>query len=420
MVTENTLYREKKEKNKYVFLLLLAVFMSFVAGTAMIDRVSVLLILYICIRLGMKEESPVNPYYLFAITPISLLIYINIGDAYMANLTHNTWLLGIMNMAAFVIALVLTRPVKFKVSYDTKETVSSLTLHAIILFALSFMGNLIPELESVFWICAVPAIVCAIMSKRVGLFLLVGLYLVISFTIGSVSKSFMLMLAMTILVIYDKYYAVTKKSKRRVFLLMIAGIALMLAAFSFANKDRGSYDADDGVTRYSAQGITWTGATRFFMPYMYLTNAWTNLQFVTETQDSRTYGLWMAKPVLGYLQLDDSFGPIYNLESYSSFNTFGFITCGFKDFGYWLSVISALMLGFFVKKIYSRFLLSRSPFDVACYVLVGLATLEMFFSNHFFMQSYPFTVVIIMGLYKFVAARLFRNKRTSNQSIVSA
>jgi oligosaccharide repeat unit polymerase len=258
------------------------------------------------------------------------------------------------------------------------------------------------------------------MSKRVGLFLLVGLYLVISFTTGSVSKLFVLMLAMTILVIYDKYYAVTKKSKRREFLLMIAGIALMLAAFSFANKDRGSYDADDGVSGYSAQGITWTGATRFFMPYMYLTNAWTNLQYVTETQDSRTYGLWMAKPVLGYLQLDDSFGPIYNLESYSSFNTFGFITCGFKDFGYWLSVISALMLGFFVKKIYSRFLLSRSPFDVACYVLVGLATLEMFFSNHFFMQSYPFTVVIIMGLYKFVAARLFRNKRTSNQSIVSA
>ena len=44
--------------------------------------------------------------------------------------------------------------------------------------------------------------------------------------------------------------------------------------------------------------------------------------------------------------------------------------------------------------------MSRSPFDVACYVLTAIATLEMFFSNHFFMQSYPFTIVILMELYK--------------------
>lgn len=412
MIT-SSLRKNKTTKIASIYLLLLAVVMSLVAGNEIVDRISVLLILCVIIRHGIKEESPVNPYFLFALTPITLLIYVNIGDTYMTDLTHRTWLLGIINMSVFVIALLLTKPVKEKSSYNIKQTTSSLTFHTVILFAISFLGNLIPALESVFWICAVPAMVCAILSKKVGLFVLAGIYLLISFSSGSISKLFMLMLAMTFLVSYDKYYAVTKKSKRSVFLVMIAGVLLMLVAFSFANKDRGNYDADEGVSRYSAQGITWTGAARLFMPYMYLTNSWTNLQYVTETQDTRTYGLWLAKPILGYLQIDDSLGPVYSLDSYSSFNTFGFITCGFKDFGYWLSVLSAIFLGFFVRKIYSRYLISRSPFDTACYVLVGLATLEMFFSNHFFMQSYPFTVVIIMWLYKYFVSRFVDHTSTS-------
>ena len=228
----------------------------------------------------------------------------------------------------------------------------------------------------------------------------VGLYLLFSFSTGSISKLFMLMLTMTFLVSYDKYYAVTSKQKKRVLIVAAIGLVVMVSAFSFANKDRGSYDADEGLSYYSQHGIEWTGAARLFMPYMYLTSSWTNLQYVMETQDSRTYGLWLAKPLLGYMQMDESFKKEYQLESYSSFNTFGFITCGFKDFGFWLSIISAFFLGYYVKRIYERYLIRQSPFDVACYVLVGLATVEMFFSNHFFMQSYPFTVLIEMEIYK--------------------
>lgn len=402
--------RNKKSTRKTCFfILLLSVIISLLMGIEMVDRVSVLLILYVCIRLGMRETSLVNPFFLFSVTPLSLLIYVNVGDFYMMDLSHRTWLIAILNMAAFVAALMLTPAMNNKGRDVILESKDSETLNIILLFAVSFLGSLIEPLASILWIFAVPAIVLAIKSKRIKMFVIVGIYILLSYIGGMLSKMTVLMLVMTFLISYDKYYAVTSKQKKRVLIASALGLVLMLGAFSFANKDRGKYDAGEGLASYSNQGVEWTGATGLFMPYMYLTTSWTNLQYVMETQDSRTYGLWLAKPLLGYLQMDDNFKNEYHLESYSSFNTFGFITCGFKDFGYWLSIISSLLLGFYVKKVYSRYLLRKSPFDVACYVLVGLATVELFFSNHFFMQSYPFTILIEMELYKL----FFKTKRIS-------
>ena len=139
---------------------------------------------------------------------------------------------------------------------------------------------------------------------------------------------------------------------------------------------------------------------------MYLETPWVNLQYVTETQDNRTYGMWALKPLLGYLGLRDD--EDYKLEPYSSFNTFTFISCQFKDFGYYGSVLLSLFLGFFVKKMYSLSMRSNSPFYLGAFVLVALATLEMFFSNHFFMQSYPFTIFIMMWLYQKVFFELLK------------
>ena len=175
----------------------------------------------------------------------------------------------------------------------------------------------------------------------------------------------------------------------------------MVLSFTFANKDRGTRSAQDTVDYYTKYSdIEWNSPNALFMPYMYLTTPWANLQYLMESQDERTYGLWLFKPLLGYLQLDENYKPEYRMRAYSTFNTFTFISTNFKDFGYWLSILSSLLLGFFVKKVYSRYRKSRSPLDVACYVYVGLAVLEMFFSNEFFTQSFPFTIVIIMGLYK--------------------
>lgn len=398
-----------RNNTKYVVLLLLVVLASIISANIVIDRVCVAVILGVCIILGMREDSPINPYYLFTITPLSLLIYVNMGNRFMSELTHETWLLGIINMAAFLIALIIIPEFKRVSNCKGPALKSSLFLHSLVLFLLSFTGRLIPQLSSVLWIFAVPAMVCAIKSKEIRSYVLVALYLALSLSTGYISKLMMLMFVMTFLICYDKYFAYTARHKRKVLLLSILGVLIMIFAFSFANKERGRYDADEGLDYYYSQGITWDYDAGLFLPYMYITNGWTNLQYVTQTQTERTNGLWFFKPLLGYVQADELFKNEYELEPYSSFNTYGFITCGYKDFGFWLSIISALFLGFFVKKVYTRYLISRSPFDVGCYVLVGLATLNMFFSNHFFMQSYPFTIVIEMELYKLLCLKRLNN-----------
>ena len=174
----------------------------------------------------------------------------------------------------------------------------------------------------------------------------------------------------------------------------------MIYAFSFANKGQATSDADAIINYYSEQGVVWSLSSNLFLPYMYLTTEWANLQYVTETQTEKTNGLWTFKPLLGYAQLDDTFENDYKLKAYSSFNTYTYIVCCYKDFGFWGSVGLSLFLGMFVKKIYTRYEFSQCPFDLGIYVCTALAVVEMFFSNHFFMQSYPFSIVILMGIYR--------------------
>lgn len=179
-------------------------------------------------------------------------------------------------------------------------------------------------------------------------------------------------------------------------------ILIMIFSFSFANKERGKYDSVSGLSNYENNGVEWSGNASLFLPYMYFTTPWTNLQYVVET-NQRNSAFLVLKPILGYVGLDEYFGIDDSekiFEPYSSFNTYTFIACHFSDFGKWFSILPTLFLGWYIKKIYTRYLLSQSPLDTSVYCLVALATTDMFFSNHFFLQSYPFTIFIEMELIK--------------------
>lgn len=384
---------------RYLLLLIIAVAITYLSGNILIGKLCVAAVFSLCIYYGLKEKSFVNPYFLFSVAPLSLLVYFNLGNFYMVDLTSNTIVLGLINMMAFLFAFYEMKPFSHTANCIGIRSKSLLMFASVLLYIISLLGNLFTLLSSVMWIFAIPAIVCALKTKRKIMFLFVLIIFLVS-ALGVTSKSSMLMYSLTFLICYDKYYAITAKQKKKIMVATVLCVIFMVFAFSFANKGR---DSDANTTEYYVDnGIEWDYSSQYFLPYMYLTNGWTNLQYITETQDTRTYGLWLFKPVLGYLGLKDNFQDQYHLEAYSSFNTTTFIAVAFKDFGYWLSVIMSLILGCFVKKIYSRFLISRSPFDVGCYVLVGLSTLEMFFSNHFFMQSYPFTAVILMEISKYL------------------
>ncbi len=372
------------------------------------DKLLVFFIFLYCLKLGSKEGFLLNPFNLFSLTPLSLLLYFSVGSFYMLELTHDTYLLAIINMLAFLFSA--SRSVKIrKIEYRLdSSSISDLVLHSFILYMLSLSANFIPFLSSVLWIFWIPAIVFALKSKSILMYILATLAIG-STMFGETSKLAVLFSILTLLITLEKYFFTTSRQKFKLIISVFIGIAFMVYAFSFANKEAGRNDADESVDYYSGQGVDWSSSSTLFMPYMYFTTPWSNLQYVSESQSEKTYGLWAVKPILGYLQLEDAFKKDYELVAYSSFNTFTFIACGLKDFGFWGSIFSSLFIGYFVKKIYTRYKYSSSPFDVAIYVCSALAVSEMFFSNHFFMQGYPFTSVIIVWIYRFFL-KLFKSK----------
>lgn len=402
------------DKKKAFAVLLTAIMCLFciILDATWLCRVCVIFLVIVCIYKGLFEKTLLNPYFLFSLTPISLLLCQNLGKNYMLDLSTSTWVLAIINISAFLIAFDFTSKkvnVQKCIGFSGNK---QLVKNTYILLFLGFLPTMFRmafhfemPLASIFSLFSTPAIVCAMKSKNKTVIISVFCVFVFSW-VGYVSKTSVLSTAIAILICYEKYYIKTKKQKIK--LIVFSGLALlvMIAAFSFANQDRGSSTADEVVEYYSKYGnISWNHNDALLMPYLYLTTPWTNLQYVTETQSTHTYGLWFFKPILGYLQLDKFFSNSYSLTAYSNFNTYTFIAYCFKDFGYFGSMISSAFLGFFCKKIYSRYSVSCSPLDVACYVLVGQAILEMFFSNHFYSQSYPFTIVLLMGIYKFVFCR---------------
>lgn len=400
-------------EGKVLLILLIFSILSLFIPSVTLYRATVFIAVISCVVLGSKQYNIINPYYLFAITPVSLLLYFDLGGAYMLELSDKTWRLAIINISAFIFALHYTPSfTKYSNCISLNQT-GTLVFSSIFFYVLSFIGGYIPQINALFWFLSVAAIVCALKTKKKIMYLFCAYIILSSLLSGHTSKMAVLLQCITILVCYDKYFVVSKSKigKIKLFILTGLGVMFMIFAFTFANKDRGEYDSEEGMSYYLTQGhMDWNYSPSLFMPYMYLATPWTNLEYVVETQDTRTNGLWLVKPVLGYVGLDEKYEREYDITPYSEFNTFAFIAVGFKDFGFYGSILLSILLGFFVKKVYSRYEISKSPFDITSYILVALATAEMFFSNHFFMQSYPFTCFIIMEIWKVIMGLTISSK----------
>ena len=376
-------------------------------------KIAAAFILIFCILKGRQQKYIINPYYLLIMTPISLLIYYNIGDSFLVDLTVDTWLLIISNVNALLFGLVYTSKTKFRERIirisKRKRLYKRLSLIFVIIGIIppiiyGFTGIII-YFSYIISMFATVGVITAFASKNKKLcFITIAIYL-IPMIFGEASKTGVLTLLIAMLVAYEKFYmnfstiAAYAKARKRIIIGCTLAIPMMIYAFTFANKDRGSYDNEEIFSYYETR-VEWNYNTAYFMPYMYIVTPWANLQYVTEYQDTRSYGYWFTKPVLGVFLGDKLLKDDYIPQSYSAFNTFSFIGLHFKDFGYWGSLFASLFLGFFIKKVYSLYSQSPSPFDAASYVFTAQATLELFFSNHFFGQSYPFMIVIVMYLFK--------------------
>ena len=394
--------------SKLVFFSLLVSIVAIASRNVVVCRICVLFILGLCIYLGRREPKFFNPFYLFALTPFSLLIYTNLSNSIMMDLTHDTWVIAIINMLAFIVAvyysIIHTKDGRMHEG-QTAENLGDHALLLIFLYSVASVYQLITSrtlaVSSVFLVCGIAAIICALKSRNILIILfVVAVYFLLA--LDTMSKTSILRIAITIMIGYEMLYPSTKKQRRLIYALTIASVVLLIASFAFGLKGKNQTSAEERKERYEVSyGMTWDTSAELVGPYAYLTTPWANLQYVMETQgEKHTHGLWLLRPAIGYLQMEGKYKKEYNLVAYSSFNTFTFIAVQYKDFGLYLSIISSILIGLFVGRYYRRCLTTNSPLEIASYVLTAQATLMMFFSNHFFMLSYPFTIVLAMWIYK--------------------
>ena len=387
-------------------IVIASAFVSIISQSIPICRFSVLAILVMCIFQGIKEPKFFNPYYLFAVAPFSLLVYKPITNSYMMELSVETWIIIIINMVAFLYAVRFMKTHTGPCKHHKGQNNDNLEKHALILISIAsissiyeFMTGSSSSIGSAFTVCYTPALICAMKTKKKTLIaVILGIYIISQFAL--LSKMLILHMLMGVAIGIEAFY-LDKKNKNIAVIYAAMAIVLLIVSFTFGLKGKEATSSDEKLDYYQTyHQIEWNGPSSLVAPYLYLTTSWTNLQFVMQTNHEHTYGLWMAKPLLGYLQMEDKVPGSYRLKAYSSFNTFSFVAIHYLDFGFWLSIIPSILLGLFVGRYYSRYLTTNSPIDIAIYVLIARAVLMMFFSNHFFGLSYPFTIVIMMWLYK--------------------
>lgn len=392
--------------------------------SSMLRVVSCVLFLW-CIYMGRKETYILNPFWLFSITPLSLLLYNdNVSRIYLQKLTSKTWGLAILNIIAFsmtlFISLKIMRRKKGIIANEQPDKIAYLKQNSVIMMGISFIPVLYRVLfgkvmlfTSVISLCVYVSIIMGIKTKEkrwiIGILLIAALRFLFAF-----NKTELVFFLIVIVTGIEKYYELSSKSKIKILLgLVVSALFMLFVAFPLKTyvQDNGGnivdfFTKNVKVVYDYGQRIDWSGPEVLKMPYMYLVTAWNNVQYVLETQNTRTYGLWFVKPILGYFQLSGIFDSLYELKPYSSFNTYTYITVLFKDFGYFGSAIGSVFLGWFVAKMYYWYTVSQDSWKVSCYSLTAIAVFEMFFSNHFFGLSYPFTIVLLY----FVFEKCFRVK----------
>lgn len=402
-----------------IYFLVQTFFPIKVETSSMIIRLCLIFIFLFCLYKGLEEPTFVNPYFLFSLTPLSLLLYSSsVSEYYLRPLEFETLLLSVLNIFVFIFTFNLTNKKKNGTAISTITEVSKNKnakdlLHSVILFIIGILPNLFNLMgrqmpfAHFFSMCIYLAITLCYKSNYKKVFWLYsGLYFLLQLITTFNKTSFMLII-IVILVTLERGLNKKQRSKLFIFaaisMLFLIFIAFPLKDYLSNGNNLTSFLSSDlnSLSDYFSPRISWNGNQQLMIPYMYLTTPWNNLQYVLENNHSFTHGLWFFRPLLSYVQVTDGIAVYDSIAPYSqAFNTFCFITYHYVDFGYIGSLVPTVFLGWYVGKVYNNYKFHYNPFSIATYGLVAVAVLEMFFSNHFFTQSYPFTIFIVCFLYK--------------------
>jgi oligosaccharide repeat unit polymerase len=406
-----------------------------VTGMTWLNRLFLCVLVAYCIFKGIKEKFIVNPYLLFTLVPISLFLYdVNVSNYFLVDLKQSTYLIAFYNMSMFLIGLNIARLLRFNFEqkswgnfvipnpvHDSRNAIRMLiigmipSMWAIFTGLNDFLaGNLsamkqhvgTTPLGSVFGLFIYPAVMFAIRSKRktviISALLGLGFSLLLNF-----SKTTVVMMCITLLMaVYDKVTE-NRRWRKWVFIGLVAAIILIYASFEIYNNIRFDYNVNDYF-----QSLNYIGnvSNSMFLPYMYIISPWSNVQYILETTKVHTMGLWILKPLLGYLQIDSLFGNVFDLvPRFNAFNTYTYISVFYIDFGFWGSGICSMLLAIYIMYVYRLYLKhGKSPIICAVYSLNVYACSMLFFNNHYMQQSYPITILIIAWLWNKIFSKGYK------------
>lgn len=398
-------------------------------------------IVAVCVIKGIKEKYLINPFFLFLLCPVSLLLYdISVSTRYLVPLKRETYFLAIWNFFLFILGLCTGKKVNFKYStiwagLDNKSVknecrfATTITLIGLIptfygmiaglpylltfnLRALKEIINSFP-LVYLFNLFSYVGLCCAIKTKKANTIIINVLLLLIAVMLNF-SKTTVVMACLPIVVLCYDAARVNKKMKKIFVIVLLCTMVFGYFSFDIYNSIRNDFDIIEHFKNNNAIGNI---SVSLFLPLMYLITPWSNLQFIVDTTSSYTYGLWMLRPLITTLQLDFLVGDAYELiPRFVAFNTYSYISVFYRDFGFFGSGVCSFFLALFIMYVYKmklKFL--DSPYVSTVFALNMYATSMLFFNNHFQQQNYPYMILVVtwivlmLNRIKFVGGRAIKS-----------
>ncbi len=420
-----------------VVLLLLLLYFIVIYSSTMASRIaqigSLLFAVYLIIR-GLREPFIFNPYFLFAVCPLTLALYFPvISEYYLLELSDTTYVYALVNMICFYIGLEIIRNKKIRMEHGVlggenhwpNECEEKTVRNWAIVFSVVGMipavyallvghiseWNRMKDLASSFPIYAVLAyfpyigIYLAMQTKK-KVCIIICLVLGGVATLVSLTKTMVLCYLMAILAAYEK-----KHSSVRIKRLILLGI-ISLFVFSYLD---GVYNQMRGATKFEELWLSRSSSllsVSQLKTYLYFETPWANLEYVLGTVKEHTYGLWSVKPILTLFRIEGLFTESYSMmESYTTFNAMGYLAYLYNDFGVIGSCVAVMPIGMFVSYVYERGKRNLNPFWGVIVLFTLRAVLMMFFNLHFSTEIYILTTLIIMCIVNYFSNKGKKLKR---------
>ena len=380
-------------------------------------------ILFICcVNLGVKKKSPLNPYFIFTISLVSLILYNPKLSYFLIDIPLEIYLLIFSGMSSFLLGMFVVD--KSKMVKKVNTTISNKKLFWVVL-SLGFIPHIIGFMEVgipilnqnelgearvdylpgglSYFIFFLPLAITIAFSMKNKKLILLTIVLNAAISLVRVSKFDILIFVIFLLFSHLKYSQKKSLPIRKYLIFSSVFIAIPLI-FDWFHSLRFQQESDNFNFQLSTTSIFESLSILISLPYLYLTTAWSNFTQTVLSVTEFNYGAYTFFPFYSAMQLDGLISKVSSKVIYRHpFNTHAFLTDFYMDFGILGVIIVPFLIGLLVFYSYKKSLVASDPIKDGQYMILAIPTLMLFFSNHFTSVGYPFIVYLLYGFIGFLS-----------------